>query len=130
MQEEVIANAVDNSATEVKGGAGQFLPGTLVYEVGELDGGIALVSEVSIEPEYGFADDMQGSVEISVLVTPDGKAAMVWYGSSDLDQAAILYMTNELRVARFSLPRKDGFPVFGIFRIRVEVGGLGGVSER
>lgn len=108
----------------------QLLPGVGVYEVGELDGGVALISVPAIEPEYGFADDVRGSVDISVLITPDGKAVMVWHGPSDLDPAAIVYMANALRVAKFSRPRKSGFPVYGIYRMRVEVGGLFNGRER
>lgn len=127
--EEGVAKSVD-SATESGRGTDQVLPVAGVFEAGELDGGIALVSVVSIEPEYGFADDVKGSVEISVLVTPDGKAGLVWHAPTDLDQAAVMYMTNALRVAKFSAPKKSGFPVFGIFRMRVEVGGLYDDSER
>lgn len=124
------AKSIVDSATVSARGTDQFLPGVGVYEAGELDGGITLESGPSIEPEYGFADDVLGSVNISVLVTSDGKAAMVWYAPSDLDLAAIMYMTNALRVAKFSLPRKGGFPVYGIFRIRVEVGSLVSGGER
>lgn len=130
VSESVGAKSVVDSETVHAQGQSQFLPGVGVYEVGELDGGVALLSGPPIEPEYGFADDVLGVVNISVLVNPDGKAVMVWHAPSDLDPAAIMYMTNALRVAVFSPPRKRGFPVFGIFRMRVEVGSLLNGHER
>lgn len=130
VSEESVPKSVVGSETVPARGTNQFLPGVGVYEVGELDGGVALISGPPVEPEYGFADDVHGAVEISVLVTPDGKAVMVWYEPSDLDPAAVVYMVNAIRVAKFSLPRKNGFPVYGIYRMRVEVGSLANGRER
>lgn len=128
-EEIVVRSGIDSEAVSARG-TNQFFPGVGVYEIGELDGGVALISGPPIEPEYGFADDVQGAMDISVLVNPDGKAVMVWHGPSDLDPGAIVYMANALRVAKFSLPRKSGFPVYGIYRMRVEVGGLANGRER
>ena len=125
----VVKSIVDSEAVPVRE-MRQLLPSVGVYEVGELDGGVALISGPPIEPEYGFADDVPGAVDISVLVTPDGKAVMVWHAPSDLDPAAIVYMANALRVAKFSQPQKSGFPVYGIYRVRVEVGALVNGRER
>lgn len=130
VSEETGIEPIVDSETASARETNQLLPGVGVYEVGELDGGVALISAPPIEPEYGFGDDVRGGVDISVLITPDGTAVMVWHGPSDLDPAAIVYMTNALRVAKFSRPRKSGFPVYGIYRMRVEVGGLVNGRER
>jgi hypothetical protein len=126
----VVASSAAHSATEVSQAVDQDLPGIGVHEASDLDSGITLDPDFSIEPEYGFADDALGSVSISVLVTPEGKAAMVWHAPSDLDKSAIAYMTNALRVVRYSQPRKNGFPAYGIFRIQVDVGNMGERDER
>lgn len=94
-----------------------------VYDSSELDGGLAPLSEVSIEPEYGFSDDVSGSVDISVLVNPEGRAVWVWHADNrGLDSNTVEYMANSLRLTKFSPPMRNGALAYGIFRIRVEIG--------
>jgi len=97
----------------------------LVHEVGELDSDFRVESELEVEPAYGYADDIKGGVDVSVLVSPEGRAVMVWYGATSLDAASLSFLTYSIRLAKFSAPRKNGLPTYAVFRIRVEIGSPG-----
>lgn len=97
-------------------------PEKLAFSEDELDALPAIAGDLEIEPPYGFADDVSGSVRLSLLIDYSGTVRWVGVGETSLDKPTLDHIVDSFKFARFSIPRAGGVPVVAIYRIEVKVG--------
>jgi len=68
--------------------------------------------EPVLEPDYGFADDVEGSVTLMLLVNPEGRVVFDLIEQNDLDESTTRYLRDQLGVLVFAPPRYQGKAVY------------------
>lgn len=94
----------------------------LIFQSEDLDAGVVVINEPELEPPYGFADDVHGKLELSMLIDEQGEVKWVGAGSSALNNAAVAYITQAFKMVKFSVPMVSGKPVMTIYRVEVTIG--------
>lgn len=94
----------------------------MVFDEARLDAPLYVIDEPRLEPAYGFADDVSGSVTLVMLIDQSGRVVHVWSEGADFDRNTMAYLVSDLKSTRFSVPMVKNQPVFAISRVEIEVG--------
>lgn len=78
----------------------------------ELDEPLSPIVDPVVEPEYGFADDVGGSITLSLLVNTEGWVVFDLVEKNDFDVPTTVYLRQQFRALRFSPPTSNGRPVY------------------
>lgn len=98
--------------------------GTQIVAVGgELDAVLFPIIEPVVEPEYGFADDVEGVITLSLLVNTEGKVVFDLVVSNDFDEPTTEYLLQQFRSLRFGSPTSKGRPVYAWLSYAVTIRG-------
>lgn len=65
-----------------------------------------------LEPEYGFADDVDGIIKLSLLVNSEGNVVFDLVVHNDFDAQTTSYLLQQFRSLRFTPPTANGKPVY------------------
>lgn len=87
----------------------------------ELDSEPVPLNVPDLEPDYGFADDVGGTIVLSVLIGRDGSVNWLYVESSEATPSATEYVTQMFRLSRFEIPTFLGVPVMTLTKIQVVI---------
>lgn len=115
---------VETSAPE----ASAFIPGNLspppeklIFQTEELDEGVVVLDDPVLEPPYGFADDVHGRLELSILIDERGEVKWIGTGSNAFNDSVVSYLAQAFKRAKFSPPKVSGKPVMTIYRVEITI---------
>lgn len=87
--------------------------GPQIVAVGEeLDAAPLPIVDPVVEPEYGFADDVDGVITLSLLVDTEGRVVFDFVVNNDFDEPTTGYLRQQFRSLRFRPPTSNGKPVY------------------
>lgn len=92
----------------------------------ELDQTPQPILDPVVEPDYGFADDVGGSITLKLLVDTEGHVVFDLVEENDLDEPTTRYLRQQFRSLQFGPPTTNGKSVYAWLSYVVTIRRKGG----
>lgn len=83
-----------------------------IFVADELDVTPQPIFDPVVEPDYGFADDVEGSITLKLLVDAKGYVVFDLVEENDLDEPTTKYLRQQFRSLQFKPPTTNGKRVY------------------